>query len=236
MLKRAFITPNKQGPFTRRVLARSLGGALPPPGRKIGLLGGSFNPAHRGHRHISLEALRKLGLDEVWWLVSPQNPLKSAQEMMPLATRLDGAKRMAQHRQIRITALETLLGCTATVETLSWLTRLFPQVHFVWLMGADNLLQIDRWQAWEEIFHLTTIAVFDRPTYSMRASGAKAAQRFARQRVCESKAQSLADLRAPAWTFLHTPLDALSATELRARLSAGATVAGSACWSRRSRA
>ncbi|MGO1120441.1 nicotinate-nucleotide adenylyltransferase [Rhodovibrionaceae bacterium A322] len=217
MIRKAVQPPNRRAPFTRRALAKALGGQLPRRGQKIGLLGGSFNPAHRGHRLISLEALKKLGLDEVWWLVSPQNPLKSPREMLPLTDRLTRAQKVAHHPRLRVSNLETLLGCTATVETLSWLTKLFPGVNFVWLMGADNLLQIDRWQSWKEIFHITTIAVFDRPTYSMKASGAKAAQRFARQRVRESKAQSLANLRAPAWTFLHTPLDALSATELRAR-------------------
>lgn len=197
-------------------LAAQLGGRLPPAGRRIGLLGGSFNPAHGGHLHISREALSRLRLDEVWWLVSPQNPLKSANGMAPLAERLASARARARGtRQITVTALETLLGTRYTADTLTRLTRRLPGVRFVWLMGADNLIQISRWEAWTRIFHCLPVAVLARPAYSIRASSAKAAQRFCRQRLPESRAGCLAAEKPPAWVFLHIRLSALSATQIR---------------------
>ena len=198
-------------------LAAALGGALPPPGARIGLLGGSFNPAHEGHRHISLEALRRLGLDEVWWLVSPQNPLKSAAGMAPQAERIASASAVARDRRIRVTGLESLLETRFTADTLAELVNRFPRARFVWLMGADNLIQISFWQGWPQIFNTVVIAVFDRPTYSLGVGTAKAAQRFARQRVRESEAKTLAGLTPPAWTFIHARLIDKSATQIRAR-------------------
>jgi nicotinate-nucleotide adenylyltransferase len=123
-------------------LAAALGGRLPGPGRRIGLLGGSFNPAHRGHLEISRAALKRLGLDQVWWLVSPQNPLKPERGMAPLGQRLTGARRLARDLRIRASALESALGTAYTADTVSALARRFPRCHFVWLMGADNLVQI----------------------------------------------------------------------------------------------
>lgn len=198
-------------------LAAALGGRLPPPGARIGLLGGSFNPAHEGHRHISLEALRRLDLDEVWWLVSPQNPLKAAAGMAPQAERIAAAAAVARHRRIRVTGLESLLGTRFTADTLAALVRRFPRVRFAWLMGADNLIQISFWHGWPQIFHTVVIAVFDRPTYSLGVGNAKAAQRFARERVGEGAAKTLADLPPPAWTFVHARLIDKSATQIRAR-------------------
>lgn len=198
-------------------LARALGGGLPAKGQKIGLLGGSFNPAHRGHRHISLEALRRLDLDEVWWLVSPQNPLKPPKGMAPLEQRLAEARAAADHPHLRVTDLERVLDTVYTAETLSALVARFPGVRFVWIMGADNLVQVHRWQHWQEIFHLAPVAVFARPTYSLRALASKAARRFARQRVNGSRIAGLAAAEPPAWSFLHIRLDPLSATALRNR-------------------
>ena len=202
-------------PPTPARLGRALGGRLPAPGARIGLLGGSFNPAHAGHRHIALEALKRLGLDEVWLLVSPQNPLKPASGMAPLETRLQSARRVATHPRIRATALETVLGTRVTAETLAALRQRFPRVRFVWLMGADNLAQIARWGRWQEIFHSLPIAVFDRPAYSVRASVAKAARRFARARLPERRARCLGRGPLPRWVFLHGRLNPLSATALR---------------------
>ncbi len=205
-------------PFvTRRRLAAELGHRLPPPGARIGLLGGSFNPAHAGHRHICEQALKRLQLDEVWWLVSPQNPLKPAAGMGRLADRLERARAVAGHPRIRVTALERLLRSTLTAETLTALAGWFPQVRFVWLMGADNLAQVHRWAAWQEIFHTVGVAVLDRPAYSLAPLAGKAARRFARARVPEPHAGTLAFEPPPAWTFLHIPRSALSATALRAR-------------------
>ena len=183
---------------------------------RIGLLGGSFNPAHRWHREISLQALRRLELDQVWWLVSPQNPLKRAAGMAPLAARLAGARRAARHPQIRVADLESLLGTTYTAESLDCLTGRLPWVRFAWLMGADNLIQLTEWKDWQEIFHMVVIAVFDRPTYALRACRSKAAKRFAQQRIAERSARRLITQAPPAWVFLHTRLSTLSATEIRA--------------------
>lgn len=190
--------------------------------RRIGLLGGSFNPAHAGHRHISLEALRRLGLDEVWWLVSPQNPLKPVAGMAPLAQRLAGAARVARHPRIRATGIEAVLGTRYTADTLERLVRRFPNSRFVWLMGADNLAQIPRWERWPSIFSTIPIAIFDRSPYSFKALAGKPARRFARRRLPERQASVLADMQPPAWVFLHTRLHPASATVIRARHQRGA--------------
>src|SRR5690606_10326285 len=157
-------------------------------GLRVGLLGGSFNPAHAGHRHISLEALRRLKLDEIWWLVTPQNPLKPVCGTAPLDRRVAAARRVADHPRIRVTDIERRLGTRYTADTLAALTARFPRTRFVWLMGADNLAQIHRWRHWTRIFHTVPIAVLDRPTYSLKASGGVAARRFARYRVSPREA------------------------------------------------
>ncbi len=188
-----------------------------PARRRIGLLGGSFNPAHAGHRHISLEALRRLSLDSVWWMVSPQNPLKDRADMAPLAQRLASAETVADHPRIRVTDIESELGTVHTVDTLAALFRRFPGTNFVWLMGADNLLQIHQWKQWERLFRLVPIAVFPRPTYSLRALSSVAARRFAEARVPGWNWRWLADADPPAWAFLHGRAHAASATSIRAR-------------------
>ncbi|MGQ9366883.1 nicotinate-nucleotide adenylyltransferase [Azospirillum sp. ST 5-10] len=184
-------------------------------GLRVGLLGGSFNPAHAGHRHISVYALRRLRLDQVWWLVSPQNPLKSAADMGTLAERLASARAAARHPRIVPTALECDLGTRYTADTLAELTRRFPRTRFVWLMGADNLRQIPRWQHWTKIFRMVPIAVFSRPTYSLSALGGVAARRYARRRVSEQRVRELAVMAPPAWAFLRNPLHPASATAIR---------------------
>ena len=197
-------------------LARALGGRLPQPGQAIGLLGGSFNPAHQGHLEITETALKRLRLDEVWWLVSPQNPLKPTEGMASQFERLASARRIVgAHTAVRVTPLESALGTRYTAETLAVLNQRFPRVRFVWLMGADNLIQIDRWQDWQEIFHRAAVAVLDRPTYSRGALASKAARRFARARIPERNAKALVRQELPAWIFLHGPLNSLSATALR---------------------
>jgi nicotinate-nucleotide adenylyltransferase len=185
--------------------------------RRIGLLGGSFNPAHRGHRHISLLALKLLALDEIWWLVSPQNPLKPALGMAPFAARLAAARCVANHPRIKITDLEARLGSRFTAHTLAALRRRFPQTRFVWMMGADNLRQIPHWESWPQIFALAPIAVFARPAYSLAALGGLAAHRFAHARIGSSRARQLAGMTPPAWVFFATQLDPLSATAIRER-------------------
>ncbi|HUC63380.1 MAG TPA: nicotinate-nucleotide adenylyltransferase [Alphaproteobacteria bacterium] len=196
-------------------------------GRRIGLLGGSFNPAHGGHLHISLLALKLLGLDEVWWLVSPQNPLKPTAGMAPFAARLEAARdATAGQRRIRVSDIERKLGTHYTADTLVALKRRYPRHRFVWLMGADNLAQIPAWQAWTRIFTELSIAVFDRPSYSFKALAGKAARRYAAYRVPPSRAKRLVGRKPPAWAFLYIPLHRASATAIRAKRG-GARAGGS---------
>ena len=183
---------------------------------RIGLLGGSFNPAHRAHRRISLAALEALGLDEIWWLVSPGNPLKPAKGMAPLAARFASALVLARHAPIRVTAIERDLGTIYTAETLAALVRRFPQHRFVWLMGADNLAQFHRWRDWRRIARTMTIAVATRPGYDGSALKAPAwgwLRRFVRH---AAMAQDWTEWRPPALVLLNSPPDPTSATAIRA--------------------
>ncbi len=184
--------------------------------RRIGLLGGSFNPAHEGHRHVSVEALRRLGLDEVWWLVSPQNPLKSDDGMELLATRVARARQIAHHPRIRVEAPELLLGTRYTLDTVRALQRLYPHAQFVWLMGADILPQLVDWQGWRELFAAIPIAAFARPGWSYAALQSPAPRAFARFRMKAENARQLASCEAPAWCFIPSRLDSHSATAIRA--------------------
>ena len=184
--------------------------------RRIGLLGGSFNPAHDGHRDISLAALAYLDLDEVWWIVSPQNPLKPETGMASFEERMASARGVADHPRIRVTDIEKRLGTQYTADTLRKLVTRFPSCRFVWLMGADNLAQIASWRDWTRIFHLVPIAVFDRPTYTIKALTALAARRFRRSRRREAALKTLAATPAPAWVFVHHRLNPISATAIRA--------------------
>ena len=202
-------------PPTPARMGVALGGHLPRAGRRIGLLGGSFNPAHGGHLAISRMALARLGLDEVWWLVSPQNPLKPARQSAPLARRLAGARSLARHPRLRVGALEAVLGTRYSRDTLAALRRRFPGVAFVWIIGADNLIQLPAWKDWPGLFTSVAIAVFDRPSYGARALAAKPAHRFARARLPERRARRLAGLGPPAWVFIHGPLDPRSSSALR---------------------
>jgi nicotinate-nucleotide adenylyltransferase len=187
------------------------------PRMRIGLLGGSFNPAHDAHRQISLTALKRLKLDRVWWLVSAANPLKDASKLPSLGDRVAAAKTIASHPRLEATGFEA--GCRSpyTVDVLKALKRRFSGVTFVWLMGADNLADIHRWRAWQEIFALMPIAVLDRPGYRLKARASQAAQRFSDFHVDESDAAGLAALEPPAWTILSHRLSPLSSTELRSR-------------------
>jgi nicotinate-nucleotide adenylyltransferase len=139
------------------------------PGLRIGLLGGSFNPAHDGHLYNSEVALKELGLDYVWWLVSPQNPLKPVEGMAPLPKRLKTARRVAHHPRIRVTDIEQDMGTQFSFDTVSALKRRFPQVQFVWLMGSDNLAAFRRWRRWADFARLVPIAVVLRPGSVMKA-------------------------------------------------------------------
>ncbi|MGH1574617.1 nicotinate-nucleotide adenylyltransferase [Methylobacterium sp. P31] len=198
---------------------------LPPsaPGMRIGLYGGSFNPAHLGHRHVTLMALRRLGLDRVWWLVSPGNPLKSRSALPPVEVRCAQAHRIARHPRIAVSGIEAALGVRFTVQTLRHLTRRCPGVHFVWIMGADSLGTFHRWKGADEIARLVPIAVIDRPGWTMTPLSARAARRLAGARIPEEAASTLALRAPPAWTFLHGPRSPLSSTQIRdaIRISAG---------------
>jgi ribosome silencing factor RsfS/YbeB/iojap/nicotinate (nicotinamide) nucleotide adenylyltransferase len=167
--------------------------------------------------HISRLALKLLDLDQIWWLVSPQNPLKPVEEMAPFAVRIEGARRIAEaDRRILVTDLESRLGPSRyTADTLRALRRRFPRLRFVWLMGGDNLVQIPKWERWPEVFRTVPIAVFDRPSYSLKAFSGAAAKRFARHRVAASDERRLAEMEPPGWVFFHTRLDDRSATRLR---------------------
>ena len=196
---------------------------LPPhaPGQRIGLFGGSFNPPHAGHLHVSLTALRRLGLDAVWWLVTPGNPLKENSGLPSLAERLDAARRIARHPRIHPTDVEAALGVRFTADTLGELVRRAPAVRFVWIMGADNLAALHRWDQWGRIAQLVPIAVIDRPGSTHRAIRARAAQALGPFRIDESDARMLTSLRPPAWVFLHGPRSKLSSTLLRSGAVAG---------------
>ena len=184
--------------------------------RRIGLLGGSFNPAHAGHRHISLEALKRLGLDEVWWLVSPQNPLKSGDGMEPLSTRVARARQVARHHRIRVGAPELLLGTRYTLDTVRALKRVYPHAKFVWLMGADILPQLVDWAGWRDLFAAVPIAAFARPGWGYTALAAPAPRTFERFRLQATEARRLATCEPPAWCFIPSRLDSHSATAIRA--------------------
>jgi len=162
-------------------------------------------------------ALKRLGLDAVWLLVSPQNPLKARAGMAPLEERIAGAARTVRHPRVLATGIETELGTRYTADTLAALKKRFPRTRFVWLMGADNLTQIVRWRHWETIFRATPVAVLARPPYSLKALGSKAARRFARNRVPAWAARTTAGVQPPAWTFLPIPLHPASATAIRRR-------------------
>lgn len=190
-------------------------GAFAHRNRRIGLLGGSFNPAHDGHRYISLEAIKRLGLDEVWWLVSPQNPLKSESGMASFARRLSHARAVAQHPRIHVSTLEAEMGTRYTADTLQMLGQRYPAARFVWLMGADNLAQIPHWLDWSKIFHTVPIAVFARDSYDSVALSGRAAQRFRGARFPASSARVLADAAPPAWVYLRIKPHPAAATRLR---------------------
>jgi nicotinate-nucleotide adenylyltransferase len=188
---------------------------LSAPGQRIGLMGGSFNPPHRAHLAISEGALKRLGLDQVWWLVSPGNPLKSHADLAPLDQRLAQCRALATDPRIKITALEADLGSPFTAVTVAFLTRRFPAVSFVWIMGGDNLAGFHRWRHWRDIAFSVPMAVADRPGWRERALASPVARTLARYRVDERQAAKLARMPPPAWTYLSLRLLPDSSTALR---------------------
>jgi nicotinate-nucleotide adenylyltransferase len=184
-------------------------------GLTIGLLGGSFNPAHDGHLEISLHALRRLGLHQIWWLVSPQNPLKKTADMASLKNRMAQAECVAAHPRFLVTDIEGDLGTRYTADTLRVLKKRFPGVRFVWLMGADNLRQIPRWKDWRDIFYAVPVAVFRRPAYAAGPGIGKAAIRFAKAWRPPAHSKNLAKAITPAWIIFDNKLNYTSATQIR---------------------
>jgi nicotinate-nucleotide adenylyltransferase len=195
----------------------SVASALPPyvNGMRIGLLGGSFDPPHMAHRAISLFALKRLKLDRVWWLVTPGNPLKTDRTPHDLAERMDAARQVAHDPRIDVSCLESVIGTRYTADTIRYLCRRASGLHFVWIMGADNLAQFHRWHDWRHIASEVPIAVIDRPPQSFRALASPTAQALARYRLPENQAASLAEQRTPAWVFLTGLKLHLSSTGLR---------------------
>jgi nicotinate-nucleotide adenylyltransferase len=181
---------------------------------RVGLLGGSFNPAHEGHRHVVELALARLRLDQVWLMVSPGNPLKPRKDMAPLADRLRGAATISDGRRVIATSIESAIGTRYSVDTLRGLRRRFPRVHFVWIMGADLLTQLPRWRRWREIVRNLPFVVLPRPGYTLPALGGQAARRLRGGRRPAHEAPVLSLARS-GWVLLHTPENATSATAIR---------------------
>ncbi|UWP99379.1 nicotinate-nucleotide adenylyltransferase [Aliiroseovarius crassostreae] len=192
--------------------------ALPyaAPGQVIGLLGGSFDPAHDGHVHITREALKRFGLDRVWWLVSPGNPLKK-HGPAPMDDRLRHAREVMVHPRVEVTDLERRTGTRYTAETLAALQRLYPQVRFVWLMGADNLAEFHRWDNWRWIMDHVPVGVIARPGDRVQARMSVAALIYRDARLRGRDAQRLANNKAPAWTLINAPMRDISSSQIRAK-------------------
>ena len=191
---------------------------LPPnaPGMRIGLFGGTFDPPHAAHRGACLLAMKRIGLDRVWWLITPGNPLKDTRGLAPLQSRVVAAQALAGHPRINVTDLEAELGTRYTYETIRYLVRRCPRVHFVWIMGADNLRSFHRWQRWRGIASLVPIAVVDRLGPSLYSAAGVAGQALAYARIPESAAKTLPERKPPAWIYLHGLKSPLSSTALRA--------------------
>lgn len=182
----------------------------------IGLLGGSFDPAHQGHAHITTEALKRFGLDRVWWLVSPGNPLKVLGPA-PIERRLSMAREVMQHPRVEVTDLEVRLGTRYTAETLGQLFKIYPGVQFVWLMGADNFATLHHWDNWEWIMDRVPIGILARPGQRISARMSRAAGAYERYRLRGREAPRLCIAKPPAWCFVNVPMDSSSSTAIRAR-------------------
>jgi nicotinate-nucleotide adenylyltransferase len=189
-------------------------GIVTAPGLRVGLLGGSFDPPHDGHVHITRWALRAFALDQVWWVVSPGNPLK-ARGPADLARRMAACHDIIRHPRVHVTDIESRLGTRYTADTLAALRHRYRSLRFVWLMGADNLASFHRWERWQWIIETMPIGVLARPDQQLRAALAPAARRYPARRLPGHAAQILAMRRAPCWTLLTGPMSALSSSEIR---------------------
>lgn len=185
------------------------------PGQVIGLLGGSFDPAHAGHAHITREALKRFGLDQVWWLVSPGNPLKT-RGPAPMLERIAYASEVMKHPKVQVTGIEERLKTRYTAQTLRALQQLYPKQRFVWLMGADNLAQFHLWQDWRDIAHRVPLGILARPGQRISARLSRAASLYAPYRIAGRNSQQLAQASAPAWCFVNVPMTDVSSSAIRA--------------------
>lgn len=197
------------------------------PGMRVGLFGGSFNPAHAGHAHVAMTALRRLQLDRVVWLVSPQNPLKSADATAPLAERMQSVRGQARGPAMIVSDAETRMGAQYTLDTIRALKARYPGVHFVWIMGADNLASFHLWRGWIEIARAVPIAVIARPGAELKSRFSPFVRRFAHARLPSREAALLADVAPPAWVYLQARLNYASSTALRARMKPAARTVSS---------
>ncbi|HWV01529.1 MAG TPA: nicotinate-nucleotide adenylyltransferase [Devosia sp.] len=198
---------------------------LPPaqPGMRIGLFGGSFNPAHEGHRLVALQCLKRLALDRIWIMVSPGNPLKDHTDLAPLEHRLSEAVKIMDDPRLVITAFEAQHRLAYTYETIRYLTETYPDARFVWIMGADSLQTFDRWEHWEEIANRVPMAVYARPGTTFRATHSVAATALGHARLPEDKAATLADAAPPAWVYLRGMMSNASSTAIRKSLARAAS-------------
>ncbi|HUO12218.1 MAG TPA: nicotinate-nucleotide adenylyltransferase [Caulobacteraceae bacterium] len=209
-----FAGPAARVPAAGRPSVLRLGFDL-KPGMRVGLFGGSFNPAHEGHAHVADTALRRLRLDRVIWLVSPQNPLKPTHETTALTRRVWGALRFAQGPSMLVSDAETRIGSFYTIDTLRVLRARYPGVCFVWIMGADSLASFHRWRGWTQIMREMPVAVVSRPWTGIRSRFSPAARRFAWARIRSRAASTLPCRKPPAWVYLTAPLNFASSTALR---------------------
>lgn len=184
-------------------------------GQKIGLFGGSFNPPHEGHLNLCDLAFKKLELDQIWWMVTPGNPLKDISKLAPLEDRIAQCRAMISHPRIKVTAFEARHRVRYTADTLKLVMKLRPRNDFIWLMGADNLADFHRWQNWREIADMMPIAVIDRPGSTLSYHSSQASIALTKYRIDEGDAALLSYMKPPAWTFLHGPRSSLSSTQLR---------------------
>ena len=195
--------------------AGRVGLPVAPSGAAVGLLGGSFDPAHSGHAHVTREALRRFGLDRVWWLVSPGNPLK-ARGPAPMAQRLERAREVMRHPRVEITDVEARIGTRYTAQTIAALQALHPRARFVWLMGADSMAQLHLWEDWRSIVERVPIGVLARPGVRISARRSKAAAVYAHARLRSFEAPRLARAEPPAWCLVNVPLVDASSSAIRA--------------------
>jgi len=188
-------------------------------GMQVGLFGGSFNPPHAGHVLVADIALRRLRLDQLWWIVTPGNPLKSTRELAPLSSRIAQSEALARDPRVKVTAFEAAHHVRYTADTLALVRARNPGVDFVWIMGADSLRDFHRWQRWRQIAMTMPIAVIDRPGATLSFLSSVVAKTFDYARIAEADAPRLARMKAPAWTFIHGPRSRLSSTAIRTALA-----------------